>query len=149
MSDFTIGRATIDDLDSLLPLVQAYRAFYEQQPDPDRERDFIAAHLRNDTSAIFVARASGKAAGFAQLFKTYSTTYLAPSLILEDLFVDPAYRNRGVASALLNRALEHAKETGAAGMFLETAEDNTAAQRVYERAGWMREARFRKYNAPL
>lgn len=34
-------------------------------------------------------------------------------------------------------------------MFLETAENNAAAQRAYEQAGWTREARFRKYNAPL
>jgi predicted GNAT family acetyltransferase len=34
-------------------------------------------------------------------------------------------------------------------MFLETAMDNVTAQRVYARAGWSREGRFYKYNAPL
>ncbi|HKU66435.1 MAG TPA: N-acetyltransferase [Candidatus Baltobacteraceae bacterium] len=145
----TIREATPDDLEALLPLVRAYRVFYRQQPDAQREREFIESHLRNRTSVIYVAQADGAAAGFMQLFKAYSTVHLCPSWILEDLFVDPAFRNCGIASALLGRALEHARADGAAGIFLETAHDNAAAQALYEKAGWVREGRFVKYNAPL
>jgi GNAT superfamily N-acetyltransferase len=144
-----IRLASIADLDALLPLVQAYRVFYKRQPDAQRERAFVEAHLRNGTSAIYLAEVEGKAAGFMQMFKTYSTVRLANSWILEDLFVTPESRGRGVASKLLARALEHARADGACGMFLETAQDNVTAQRVYERAGWTREGHFLKYNAPL
>jgi ribosomal protein S18 acetylase RimI-like enzyme len=75
--------------------------------------------------------------------------HLCGSWILEDLFVDPAYRKSGVATALLERALQHVRDDGAGSMFLETANDNYAAQAVYEKAGWTREGRFLKYNAPL
>lgn len=145
----TIRRATSADLDTVLPLVRAYREFYKREPDAERERKFIEAHLRDGTSAIYIAELDGVAAGFMQLFKAYSTVHLGPSWILEDLFVDPAYRKSGIATALLHRALEHAREDGAAGMFLETAHDNAAAQAVYQNAGWTREGRFIKYNAPL
>ena len=144
-----IRLATIADLDALLPLVQAYRVFYQREPDAQRERAFIEAHLRNGTSTIYIAEVEGKPVGFMQLFKTYSTVRLANSWILEDLFVMPESRGRGVASELLARALEHARADGACGMFLETAQDNVTAQRVYERAGWTREGHFLKYNAPL
>ena len=144
-----IRLATIADLDALLPLVQAYRVFYQREPDAQRERAFIEAHLRNGTSTIYIAEVDGAAVGFMQLFKTYSTVRLANSWILEDLFVMPESRGRGVASELLARALEHARADGACGMFLETAQDNVTAQRVYERAGWTREGHFLKYNAPL
>jgi ribosomal protein S18 acetylase RimI-like enzyme len=144
-----IRLATIADLDAVLPLVQAYRVFYKRQPDAQRERALIEAHLRNGTSVIYIAEAEGHAIGFMQLFKTYSTVRLANSWILEDLFVTPECRGRGVASELLARALEHAQSDGACGMFLETALDNVTAQRVYERAGWTREGHFLKYNAPL
>jgi GNAT superfamily N-acetyltransferase len=144
-----IRLASIADLDALLPLVQAYRVFYKREPAAQRERAFIEAHLRNGTSAIYLAEVEGKAAGFMQMFKTYSTVRLANSWILEDLFVTPESRGRGVASKLLARALEHARTDGACGMFLETAQDNVTAQRVYERAGWTREGDFLKYNAPL
>jgi ribosomal protein S18 acetylase RimI-like enzyme len=139
----------LDDLPALLPLVQAYRVFYKQQPDAECERQFIEGHLRNGTSTIYIAGLNGAAAGFIQLFKTYSTVHLCGSWILEDLFVDPAYRKSGVATALLERALQHVRDDGAGSMFLETANDNYAAQAVYEKAGWTREGRFLKYNAPL
>lgn len=144
-----VRRARLDDVSFLLPLVQAYRVFYEQQPDADRERAFIESHLREGTSAMYVAEIDGSAVGFMQLFKTYSTVHLSPAWILEDLFVDPSRRRSGIASALLARAVEHAREHGASGMFLETALENVSAQAVYEKAGWVRESRFLKYNAPL
>ena len=147
-SDCAIRRAELSDLQALLPLVAAYRAFYGQTPDATKERAFLEQRLRDGTSAVYLAVTNSGAAGFVQIFETYSTVYLGPSLILEDLFVYPEQRGRGIATALLDRALTHAREAGAFGMFLETAMNNTAAQRVYERAGWTREGRFYKYNAP-
>ncbi len=144
-----IERATSADLEALLPLVAAYRAFYEQGADTIRERALIAQHLNTGTSTIFIARRDGNAVGFAQLFQTFSTVWLGPSLILEDLFVEPSERGAGIATKLLERAITYSRETSAVGMFLETAMDNLGAQRVYERAGWTRESRFYKYNAPV
>ena len=146
--NLTIERATAGDLEALLPLVTAYREFYEQRADAVRERALIARHLNTGTSTIFVARCDGDAVGFVQLFQTFSTVWLGPSLILEDLFVLPSARGAGIATKLLERALTYSRETSAVGMFLETAMDNHTAQRVYERAGWTREGRFYKYNAP-
>ena len=146
--NLTIERATAGDLEALLPLVTAYREFYEQRADTVRERALIARHLDTGTSTIFIARCDGNAVGFAQLFQTFSTVWLGPSLILEDLFVLPSARGAGIATKLLERALTYSRETSAVGMFLETAMDNRTAQRVYERAGWTREGRFYKYNAP-
>lgn len=149
MQDFEIRIAGIDDLEALLPLVQAYRVFYKQEPDPEHERAFIAKHLRDSTSVIYIAANASKAVAFMQLFKTYSTVHLASSWILEDLFVALELRGRGIASALLAKAVDHVRRDGASGMFLETAYDNATAQRVYEKAGWTHEGRFYKYNAPL
>jgi ribosomal protein S18 acetylase RimI-like enzyme len=144
-----IRRATLEDVAALLPLVRGYREFYQQRHDAHRECEFIESHLRDGSSVVYLAEVDGAAAGFMQLFKTYSTVHLSPAWILEDLFVDPVHRKNGVASALLGRALAHAREDGASGMFLETAHDNVTAQALYERAGWVREGRFIKYNAPL
>ncbi len=144
-----IRPAVPDDLDALLPLVRGYREFYEQPHEGARERAFIEAQLRDRTSAIYLALEDAIAIGFVQLFPAWSTVYLAPSFILEDLFVVPEARGSGAADALLARAVDHARRAGAVGMFLETAFDNERAQRVYERAGWTREGRFLKFNAPL
>lgn len=144
-----IARATVDDLEALLPLVTGYRVFYEREPELKSERAFVERNLRDGRSTIFLARDADLTVGFVQLFQTHSTVCLGPQLILEDLFVIPEARGGGAATKLIERAEAYAREIGAAGMFLETAMDNEAAQRVYERAGWTREARFYKYNAKL
>ncbi|MFN2527184.1 MAG: N-acetyltransferase family protein [Candidatus Baltobacteraceae bacterium] len=144
-----IQRAGITDLDDLRPLLQAYRLFYKQDRDPAGEQRFLQERLANLDSTIFIARSAERAVGFAQLFTTYSSVHLGPSLSLEDLYVDPQARGKGIARALLDRAKAHALQMKATGMFLETAHSNRAAQRVYERAGWQLESVFRKYNCPL
>ena len=151
MADKTIDirRAREGDLEALLPLVRGYREFYKQTHDGASERATMAGHLRDDTSTVYLAWNGERAVGFVQIFAYASTVRLAPSLVLEDLFVATDARGSGVATRLLERALEHARRIGAAGMFLETAMDNATAQRVYERCGWVREGHFFKYNAPL
>jgi ribosomal-protein-alanine N-acetyltransferase len=49
-----------------------------------------------------------------------------------NLAVDPAFRRRGVASALLNRVCEHAQGT----IFLEVAQPNSPAIALYRKHGW-------------
>jgi ribosomal protein S18 acetylase RimI-like enzyme len=145
-----VRRATLDDIELLLPLVRGYREFYEQQHDASRERAFIEDQLKNGTSIVFLAfDEAGSAIGFTQLFPTFSTVHLSPAFVLEDIFVAPDARRTGIATKLLEAAVRFACQSDASGMFLETAMDNTTAQRVYERNGWTREARFFKYNAPL
>ena len=144
-----IRQAELSDLDAVLPLVRGYREFYQREHDAPAEREFIARHLREGTSTMFVAWHERRAVGFVQLFRTWSTVRLGPAFVLEDLFVEPEARGSGIVDALLERALAFARECGATGMFLETAQDNERAQHVYDRNGWKRESRFLKYNAPL
>ncbi|MEA2349454.1 MAG: hypothetical protein QOG86_395 [Thermoleophilaceae bacterium] len=66
---------------------------------------------------------------------------LAPShpedwLYVDALATDPAYRRRGVASALLVRAEEIARAGGSPAVALDTSERNVEAMRLYERAGF-------------
>jgi len=65
--------------------------------------------------------------------------------ILNDLYVAPDFRRRGIAAALLERAIDLAKTTDAKGLTLMTGVDNTAAQRLYEQMGFVRNERFVEY----
>jgi ribosomal protein S18 acetylase RimI-like enzyme len=55
---------------------------------------------------------------------------------LEELYVAPAKRGQGMGRALLEAAMEVARERGAAHMELGTSEDDTAARGLYESAGF-------------
>jgi GNAT superfamily N-acetyltransferase len=56
---------------------------------------------------------------------------------LVGMWVDPGYRGHGVAMALLDHAVGWARERGAGEMVLWVADHNTAARRLYERAGFV------------
>lgn len=78
----------------------------------------------------------GGAVGISQLYPIFSSVAARPRWLLNDLFVIPGARGRGVARALLEGARRLAAETGAAGSDLATAPDNAAARRLYESTGW-------------
>jgi len=144
-----VVRAGVRDLDALAPLFDGYRDFYGRPADPGGARRFLSERLARDESVVFLASLEGEAAGFTQLYPWFSSLGLARAWILNDLFVAPAARRRGVATALLEAARRHGEQTGANGLALQTAVDNTSAQGLYERLGWVREDGFYWYELPL
>ena len=144
-------RATLADLDALATLFDGYRVFYKQASDPALARAFIEERLRLDESIIFIARDGGshEALGFTQLYPMFSSVAARRIWVLNDLFVAPAARKRGVARALMDRARDFATEKGALRLILETAEDNRAAQALYESLGYVRESGERHYTLEL
>jgi ribosomal protein S18 acetylase RimI-like enzyme len=57
---------------------------------------------------------------------------------LAELYVRPEHRGHGLGRALLSAGLEHARERGADYVHLGTTEDDVAARRLYEKAGFRR-----------
>ncbi|MGI8427805.1 MAG: GNAT family N-acetyltransferase [Solirubrobacteraceae bacterium] len=75
-------------------------------------------------------------AGICQLRFRHSVWTAAEDCWLEDLFVLREVRRRGLARALVERALERAREHGSRRVELDTNEDNHGAIRLYERLGF-------------
>ncbi|NKJ23513.1 GNAT family N-acetyltransferase [Dyella sp. SG609] len=143
-----VRQATIHDLDVVAPLFDAYRQFYAQPADPALSRRFLAERFQHAESVILLAlnEADGEGVGFTQLYPLFSSVRATRRYLLNDLFVTPARRRFGVAAALLHAATAHARAMGVSGMSLSTANDNVAAQRLYESMGWELETGFREYN---
>jgi ribosomal protein S18 acetylase RimI-like enzyme len=142
-----VRTASAADLGALAPLFDAYRQFYQQPADLALSRAFIADRLDRGDSVIFLAWEGGRAVGFVQLYPVFSSTAPTPGRLwlLNDLFVAPAARSRGAGRALLQQARVLAIETGAVGLFLQTARTNVSAQRLYESLGWRRDDLFLVY----
>ena len=94
---------------------------------------------------MFLALEGTEGLGFAQLYPSFSSVSMKRLWILNDLFVAPEARRRGVAAALLEEARRLAVETRAEGLELATATENLPAQRLYERLGWERDDAFHHY----
>lgn len=147
---FAVRQATIHDLDLVVPLFDGYRQFYGQPSDLERARRFLAERFHHAESVILLARdGEGAGLGFTQLYPLFSSVRCTRRYLLNDLYVAPAARRRGVAAALLTAAAEHGRAMGVAGLSLSTAHDNHAAQRLYESLGWTPDTDFREYSLAL
>ena len=144
-----IRRAGPADLGPLAALFDAYRQFYRREPDLEGARAFLGQRLASGDSIVFLAEQGGSALGFAQLYPSFTSAGMARIFILNDLFVTPAARGRGVATALLRHAAGFARAEGAVRLTLSTATDNATAQALYANEGWTRDEGFLVYNLPL
>ena len=132
-----ITRATLQDLDDLNNLFDAYRVFYEQESDKKKSKVFLKSRIENEESVIFISRDAAEiATGFTQLYPLFSSTRMKRIWLLNDLFVDKKYRGQGYSKALIEAAKELCRKTGAAGMTLETAKENHIGNRLYPATGW-------------
>ena len=147
----TIREATLADVSVLAPLFDAYRQCYERPTNLDLSREFLTDRLRNGESVIFLAEEDGVGLGFVQLYPLFSSTAPHPRRLwlLNDLFVAPAARGRGIGRELMNRARQLAEDTGSCGLELATARTNVTAQALYESAGYHRDDDFFRYELML
>jgi GNAT superfamily N-acetyltransferase len=82
-----------------------------------------------------LAEWDGKAAAFALYFFNYSTFLCRPGLYLEDLYVRPALRGRGIGSALLRELERCARELGCGRLEWAVLDWNQSAIDFYREFG--------------
>jgi ribosomal protein S18 acetylase RimI-like enzyme len=145
-----IVRASHKDVDRIVSLFDQYRGFYRERANAEGARSFLTERLTKNESVVFLAvDPELDTVGFIQLYPSFSSVSMKRLWILNDLFVLPTARKRGVGEALLRRAEEFARETNAKGLELETWVDNLPAQRLYEKLGWKRNRDFYQYTLYL
>jgi len=125
-------------------LVDEHHGFDDRRFIPTRERtpaDYAAFLIRQidaPKAIVLVADDHGDVIGYA-----YATdegydymTLRGPAGVLQDIFVSPEFRRRGVGEKLLTAAIESLRGRGVTQIVLSTAERNAEAQRLFERAGF-------------
>ncbi|MFD6273031.1 GNAT family N-acetyltransferase [Nocardia asteroides] len=115
-------------------LVDFNREFDEPAPEPE----LLAPHLADliaagDTDVLLIG---APAVGVAVLRARVSTWAATVEVDLDEFYVVPGVRGRGLGSALLTAVLARARARGANFIGLSTSEDDTAARRVYEKHGF-------------
>lgn len=113
------------DLDLIAELFNDYRIFYNQESNLDGSKSFLKERISTTDSEIFVCQdIDKKLLGFVQLYPIFSSTRMKKLWLLNDLFVNPNYRGKGISIQLINCAKSLARNTNSAGLILETEKSN-------------------------
>ena len=144
-----VRKANLEDLKQLSALFDGYRQFYKQEADINGAKAFLKQRIENEESVLFVVEEEGQLLGFTQLYPSFSSVSLQQQWILNDLFVSADARRAGVAEKLMNAANRWAIETGSKGLALETDDDNTCAQNLYQKLGYKKDNSTYHYFLPV
>ncbi len=130
------------DLAELLPLMRGYCDFYEVDPTDAALLELSQALIADPAQEglqLIARDTRGLAVGFSTVYWSWSTSRAARIGVMNDLYVDPRARGRGLADRLIAACLECCGERGAVELEWQTALDNQRAQAVYDRVGGVRE----------
>ena len=132
-----IRKAVAADVPQILAFIRAL-AEYERAPhevsatEEGLLRDGFSSRPFYD---CLIAELDGQPAGFALFFFNYSTWKGRPGVYLEDLYVDPHLRGKGIGKALLQRVAAFALENGCQRLQWEVLDWNTPAIDFYRAMG--------------
>jgi GNAT superfamily N-acetyltransferase len=139
MQAISYGTANEADIPALVGLLGLLFSIEKDfNADINKQKIGLALLLKNpQTATIQVARnAAGKAIGMVSAQLVISTAQGAPSAWVEDMVIDSAYRGQGIGKALLQNALDWAKNKGATRAQLLVDIENTEALGYYQHLNW-------------
>jgi len=129
--------AQASDVPLIAQLIRALSRFEKLEQDVTMTEEKLADSLFGSRpyAETLIAEDGAQAVGFALFFHTFSTFLAMPGIYLEDLFVIPEQRGRGVGRALLQRLAEIALERGCGRLEWAVLNWNAGAIAFYERLG--------------
>lgn len=136
MSEFTIRKATKQDIPQIMELIRAI-ADYEKMSDEviaTNESTENAMFNENITKCL-LALENEKIVGYALYFYNYSTFIGTKGLYLEDLFLYPETRGKGYGKKLMNELFKIAKDENCGRMEWCCLNWNTPSQEFYTSLG--------------
>lgn len=133
----TIRPAERADVPVIAGLIRGLASFEKLGAEVTMTEDRLAANLfgPHHYAETLIAEQDGAAVGFALFFHNFSTFLAQPGIYLEDLFVIPEQRGRGVGRALLKELARLALERGCGRLEWSVLDWNREAIAFYERLG--------------
>jgi len=135
--DAVLRQATEADVPTLLELIRGIAEYERLSHEVETTEALLRTHGfgRRPVFEAVIAERGGRPVGFALYYFTFSTFKARPTLYLEDLFVRPEERGRGLGRRLLARLARIAVERECGRMEWSVLDWNTPAREFYFRLG--------------
>jgi GNAT superfamily N-acetyltransferase len=144
----TIRAIEEKDKDQWLKLWAGYLEFYKSTISPEQTELTWKRLINNELKMFgFVAESEEGIIGFTHCLFRPSTWTETDYCYLEDLFVDPNIRGKGIGRALMNKVVELAKEKNSKRVYWTTQVFNKTARVLYDSITPVSE--FVQYRLPL
>lgn len=140
----TIRQAVLADVEHLVPLFDAYRAFFAG-PAPQGSKAFLTERLQKADAIFFMSFAGERATGFLTLYPLFSSWYATRIWFLSDLYVAPDDRKQSIGRSLVSAAQVFAKEQASPSIMVEIPHREPHLMRFYESLGFQRDKDFDLY----
>ena len=134
---FQIRSAIASDVPQIFNLIQALAEYEKLSHQVTGTAEDLKEHLFGDrvSAEVIVAEIKDKVVGFALFFPNYSTFLTQPGIYLEDLFVLPEYRRRGIGKAMLSHLGKLAVARNAGRLEWSVLDWNASAIAFYQDMG--------------
>jgi GNAT superfamily N-acetyltransferase len=133
--DLVVRMATPGDAAAIGRLLDAFnREFEDATPGAAALAERVADLLAEDELTVLLAEPGPSGVAVLRFRRALWTQAL--ECYLEELYVVPEHRGRGLGRAIMEAALDLARREGAAGMYLGTNETDVAARALYESLGF-------------
>jgi ribosomal protein S18 acetylase RimI-like enzyme/catechol 2,3-dioxygenase-like lactoylglutathione lyase family enzyme len=144
MKDWEIRELTPPDVASAVELLARQLEDHDIPLPRETIEEFVGVLLaRPDVGRVLIARIGSEVAGAAVLSFVWTLEHGGATLWLDELYVLPAHRDRGIGRALVDEVVRLAEASGCRAVDLEIEAGHEAVARLYERAGFRRHARSR------
>ena len=125
-----------EDFETLAELQKAYKAEIGEAEPADAELESLKQAIGAGRIQFYGCLCGGALVACCSVCETYSTFHYGRSGVLEDFYIRPAYRGRGLSRRLLEECIGAAKQIGYCHMRLDTLPFMTAAMGLYKAYGF-------------
>ncbi len=137
MNTIVIARAATEDVPAVLPLLAVQLGEHGMGLPPDELEAAVRGIVtKPERGRVLLARSGDRVVGVAVVPYTWTVEHGGRCAWLDELYVAPAMRARGIGTRLLAAAMEAAREDGCLAMDLEVDVDHARVEALYLRHGF-------------
>jgi GNAT superfamily N-acetyltransferase len=135
--------AEISDLAILIELVREFHKNEKLSFDENIDSDVLRHFLADESlGKAYLVQQEDEVLGYIILTLGYSLEYRGRDAFIDEFYIRPTHRGKGIGTQMLAFAEDACRELGVRSLHLEVDFENSDAQRLYDRVGYQRHNRF-------